>query len=74
MRPSESFSDPAKTFCHAFGKSEYKEIAKLRDELEEALLSELPELHKIDKFLAGKTVEKKISETDLKRRPSGDES
>lgn len=58
----------------AVGKSEYKEIAKLRDELEEALLSELPELHKIDKFLAGKTVEKEISEIDLKRRPSGDES
>lgn len=56
------------------GKTEYKEIARLRDELEEALLSELPELHKIDKFLAGKSVEKAISEVDLMKRPSGDES
>jgi hypothetical protein len=56
------------------GKTEYKEIAGLRDELEEALLSELPELHKIDKFLAGKAVEKAISEVDLMKRPSGDES
>ena len=56
------------------GKTEYEEIARLRDELEEALLSELPELHKIDAFLAGKSVEKQISEVDLKKRPSGIES
>lgn len=56
------------------GKDEYMEIARLRDELEEALLSELPELHKIDKFLAGKSVEKAVSEVDLMKRPSGDDS
>ena len=56
------------------GKTEYKEVARLRDELEESLLAELPELHKIDKFLADKSVEKEVSETDLMKRPSGDES
>ena len=55
------------------GKTEYQEIARLRDELEESLLAELPDLHKIHKFLASKSVEKEISETDLMKRPSGDE-
>jgi len=56
------------------GKKEYVEIGKLRDKLEDYMLSELPSLHKVRQFLKGKTVTKVYGVFDLKKRPSEYES
>jgi len=56
------------------GKTEYKEIAQIRDLLEESLLRELPHLHKIDKFFKSKKVENEIVQEDVGLRPSEKQS
>lgn len=52
------------------GKKEYEEIGKLRDKLEDSMLSELPSLHKVRQFFHSKTVIKDYGLFDLKKRPS----
>lgn len=52
------------------GKREYFEIGKLRDNLEENVLGELPTLHKVRRFLREKNVKKDYASFDLKKRPS----
>jgi hypothetical protein len=52
------------------GKLEYQEIGKLRDNLEIQVLKELPNVHKVHRFLRGKKVENAYLEYDLKDRPS----
>lgn len=52
------------------GKMEYEEIGKLRDKLEDCLLSELPSLHKVRRFLKDKEVIKQYGVFELKKRPS----
>ena len=46
------------------------EIGKLRDNLEESVLGELPTLHKVRSFLREKRVVKDYASFDLKKRPS----
>ena len=56
------------------GRQEYREVARIRDQLEKCLLAELPSLHKIEVFLSNKTIETQVAKVDLKKRPSDAES